>query len=188
MNIPEIQRIIGELESALGQVSPDAAEGMIDRINAHERIFCFAAGRSGLMLRAFAMRLIQMGKTVWVVGETVTPAIGPGDLLILASASGETKSVLLYAEEAMKAGADLLVITARAGSSLCKMRPADICLPTPTKDEAAGEQAMGSLFEQALLLHHSLNTRTLSEQPKLHHLEELLGLLRECAKAIFENM
>ena len=152
MNIPELERIMGEVQSTLSQVPVDAAEKIILKIQTHPRVFCFAAGRSGLMLRAFAMRLAQMGKTVYVVGETVTPAIGPEDLLILASASGETKTVLLYAEEAKKAGAELLIITARAASSLCALSPADVCLPAPTKDETGGGQLMGSLFEQSLFL------------------------------------
>ena len=53
-----------------------------------KRIIVCGTGRSGLMLKSFAMRLMQIGYISYVVGETITPAIKEGDLLIVASASG----------------------------------------------------------------------------------------------------
>jgi len=46
------------------------------------------AGRSGLVGRAFAMRLMHVGIDVYVMGETITPAIGEGDIVIIISGSG----------------------------------------------------------------------------------------------------
>ena len=122
-------------------------------MQAHERIFVGGAGRSGLMLKAFAARLSQMGRTVYAAGETVTPAVERGDLVFLASASGSTRTVLHYAQTAKDAGAELLVITASQDSPLAAIHPADVLLPCGGKDTSAGSaQVMGSLFEQALLL------------------------------------
>jgi len=45
------------------------------RILDAKRIYVTGAGRSGLIARAFAMRLLHLGFDVFVVGETVTPAI-----------------------------------------------------------------------------------------------------------------
>ena len=39
------------------------------------------------------MRLMHLGFNVYVVGETVTPAVETDDLLIVISGSGETKSI-----------------------------------------------------------------------------------------------
>ena len=106
------------------------------------------------MLKAFAMRLAQAGRMVYVVGETVTPAIGENDLLILASASGNTASVCRYAKIAKDAGADLLILTASPSSELTGIAgKADVCFRTPTKEDGVNPVSlMGTLFEQAVLL------------------------------------
>jgi 6-phospho 3-hexuloisomerase len=57
-----------------------------DIISAHQnnkRVFVMGAGRSGLAAKAFAMRLMHLGLNVYVVGETVTPAVEADDLLIV---------------------------------------------------------------------------------------------------------
>ena len=145
--------ILAELSDLFAKLPADIIPNAVHTLCRHDRIFVYAAGRSGLMLKAFAMRLAQMGKTVYVVGETVTPALEQGDLLVLASASGATQSVCRYAQIANTIGADLLVISANADSSLSQIHAADILLPASSKNTAAGSaQIMGSLFEQALLL------------------------------------
>ena len=145
--------IVSELERLAGAVTEETLERCAQKISAHDRIFVYGAGRSGLMLRALAMRLAQQGRTVYAVGDCTTPAIGEGDLLIAASASGATHSVCRFVQIALDCGADVLVITARAQSPLTELAPADVLLPSPTKDEAGDSvQPMGSLFEQALLL------------------------------------
>lgn len=145
--------ILTELNSVFEALPENAVESAARAIETHARIFVYAAGRSGLMLRALAMRLAQMGRTVYVVGETVTPAIEEGDLLIVASASGSTHSTRHYAKCAKEAGARVFVITANTESPLTEITDADIVLHTSSKDSAAGsQQIMGSLFEQALLL------------------------------------
>jgi len=153
MALNEMNRILAQLQRVGDCLPTDAAERAARRILSHERVFVHGAGRSGLMLRALAMRLAQMGRCVYVAGETVTPAIRRGDLLIVASASGTTASVLRAAEVARSCGADVLTITATADSPLTAVHPADVLMDTPTKDRAQADgQAMGSLFEQALLI------------------------------------
>ena len=145
--------ILNELQAAAGRISEDAVERCARKISAHERIFVYGAGRSGLMLKALAMRLMQLGKTVYAVGETITPAIRKGDLLIVASASGTTHSVCYYAKEAVNMQADVLVITAEEKSALAAIVPPDVIIPAPTKHNLpTSGQLMGSLFEQMVLL------------------------------------
>ncbi len=136
------------------QLPEDSAERAASIIHAHPRIFVYGAGRSGLMLKALAMRLAQAGRMVYVVGETVTPAIGENDLLILASASGNTASVCRYATIAKAAGADLLILTASPESELTGIAgKTDVCFRTPTKEDGVNPVSlMGTLFEQAVLL------------------------------------
>ena len=149
---PEIARITGELNDVLAKVSGEDVERAARSILAHERVFVGGAGRTGLMLKAFAMRLMQIGRTVYAAGEVVTPAVEEGDLVYLASASGSTRSVLLYAETAVKAGADLFVVTASEDSPLSKIHAPDVLLPCNCEGGTASGQRLGSLFEQVLLL------------------------------------
>lgn len=145
--------ILTQLRTVSEALDEDTVRKCAEKINAHGRVFVYGAGRSGLMLRALAMRLMQMGRCVYVVGETVTPAVEEGDLLILASASGKTHSVCHYAEAAKGCGTKLLIITAAEASPLTAIAPADVRFSVPDKDSTSGGgQVMGSLFEQSLLL------------------------------------
>ena len=143
---------IKALSRVLESVPETAKQRLALAVEGHARVFVCASGRSGLMLRAFAMRLAQMGRTVYVAGETVTPAIRAGDLLVLASASGHTSAVVHAAQVGLAYKADLLVISARAASPLAALHAPDVLLAAPDKDSAEEDVLMGTLFEQALLL------------------------------------
>lgn len=142
-----MEAILSELRAVCDSLPTETFDRVTARLNAHGRIFFSAAGRSGLMLRALAMRLAQMGRTVYVAGDTATPAIGDGDLLVIASASGRTESVCRHARKAKQCGAEVLVITATEDSPLTEIQPADVCLRV-----GGSRQVMGSLFEQSLLI------------------------------------
>ncbi|ANE48795.1 6-phospho 3-hexuloisomerase [Paenibacillus swuensis] len=151
-----------ELQRTLSLVDPAAIDALADRIRGAGQIMVAGAGRSGLMMRAFAMRLMHMGFRAYVVGETVTPGIGPGDLLLIGSGSGETRSLAGMAEQAAKHGADVAAVTIRPDSAIGRQSAAVVTVPAQPKDGAAGDtaeaagavtaQPMGTLFEQSLLI------------------------------------
>ncbi len=103
--------VIGELDRTLSAISEPDAERLVDRILGAKRIFLAGAGRSGLAVRAFAMRLMHMGFGAYVVGETVTPGIKAEDLLVIGSGSGATASLVAMAEKAKKIGAGVALVT-----------------------------------------------------------------------------
>lgn len=154
MAIMESEEIVLELRETLCKVPETQVDAFIRMLRSHARLFVYAAGRSGLMIKAFAVRLVQMGFTAYVVGETATPSLQKGDLLILASASGTTKSVCEYADTAKKIGADTAVITTDTPSYLRENFDPVILMTADSKltVEQKSVQPMGSLFEQALLL------------------------------------
>ena len=78
----QINTIIEELKKASEKINDKQLIGIIDEIEKAQNIFVYGTGRSGLMLKAFAMRLMQMNYSVYVIGETITPAIKKEDLLI----------------------------------------------------------------------------------------------------------
>ena len=99
-----LDQIIGEVRSVLWRLDPQEAESFIRELEKANRIFCFGAGRSGFVLRTFCMRLMQLGFTVYYVGETITPRIQPGDLLIAISGSGETGHTCGLVKQALTGG------------------------------------------------------------------------------------
>lgn len=150
----EAKTIVWELERSADSLSETDIDSLIQKIHSHKRIFVYGTGRSGLMLKAFAMRLMQMGLTSYVVGETTTPSVEKGDLLVVASASGETGSVCMTAKSALKQGAGLAIITSAPESTLGKLQKPDVVIEAATKfsTSEASVQPLGSLFEQMLLV------------------------------------
>jgi 6-phospho-3-hexuloisomerase len=158
MNTTEYSiEIIKELEQILSRLEPQNSEKLCNLILSAKRIFVAGAGRSGFMIRAFAMRLMHMGFTAYVVGETVTPNIEADDLLIIGSGSGETASLVSMAVKAKSIGFTLALVSIFPESTIGDQAEAIIKIPAPTPKVKIDTgvksiQPMGSLFEQSLLL------------------------------------
>lgn len=150
----EIITISNEITHAAKKIPENTLISLSDIIHSHKRIFIYGTGRSGLMLKAFAMRLMQLGFTTFVVGETITPSIQKNDLLILASASGETESVVQMAQKAKNMGISLAIITSSLNSRLVNIAEPILRINSGTKfsHSEASAQPLGSLFEQMLLI------------------------------------
>jgi 6-phospho-3-hexuloisomerase len=112
---------LDELKTMLDGISPIDGFHLGEIILTAERVFVAGQGRTGLVARMFAMRLMQIGLEAYIVGETLTPAIRSGDLLIAASGSGETPGVVRVAQKARELGARVAVVTCTANSSLAKV-------------------------------------------------------------------
>ncbi|MCQ6558939.1 6-phospho-3-hexuloisomerase [Paenibacillus mendelii] len=154
---PYTDGILDEINRTVKSVSEAEVELFIHRLLAARSIFVAGAGRSGLMMRAFAMRLMHMGLNAYVVGEAVTPGIKEGDLLIIGSGSGETKSLVGMAEKAKQLGAGVAIITVKPESTIGLLAETIIHIPASPKETAdrsgaSTVQPMGSLFEQSILL------------------------------------
>jgi 6-phospho-3-hexuloisomerase len=157
MDMREYAReVISELDRTLSAISPQDAEHLVDRILGAQQIFLAGAGRSGLAVRAFAMRLMHMGLGAYVVGETVTPGIKADDLLVIGSGSGATASL----------------VTIFSDSRIGQLADSIVKIPAPTpKGEGAPQfasvQPMGSLFEQSLLIFFDIIVMRLMERKGL---------------------
>lgn len=150
-----LQAIIAENQQLAAKLDLTSAGAIIPLIQHAERVFVVGAGRTGLALKAAAMRLMHLGLTVFVVGETTTPAIKAGDLLLAASGSGTTSTIVKAAEKAAAVGAQILVLSTTTDSPLAALATQLIVLPAAQKQDHGGtssQQYAGSLFEQAVLL------------------------------------
>jgi len=146
--------ILEEIREVLKEVRSAEVRALLEALDAACKVYVSGQGRSALMARAFAMRLMHLGFTVYVVGETVTPAVQRGDLLIACSGSGESRLTCYLAEVAKGIGAKVAAVTAARDSRLARM--ADICVVIPAKRRphslVGSSQFGGTLFEQTMLL------------------------------------
>ncbi|QSZ47383.1 3-hexulose-6-phosphate isomerase [Arthrobacter sp. D5-1] len=152
LNLSLIQ---GEIVSTTNAIDVGQLAVLAERIRRAERVFLAGAGRSGLVLRMAAMRLMHLGLTVHVAGDTTTPAIAAGDLLVVASGSGTTSGVVKAAETAIAAGANVAAVTTNPGSPLAGLADALVIIPAAQKTDhgsSLSRQYSGSLFEQSLFL------------------------------------
>lgn len=157
MSFKEDERIVlGELQRVLDQVPQEQVDSAVELINGAKRIFFDALGRAGFAGKSFVMRLMHMGREVYVLGETNTPDFEDTDLLIICSGSGETKRFIDVASKAKKIGGKFLVFTATSGSTLARMADGVIEIKAPSKNQQnstyQSAQPMASLFEQGILL------------------------------------
>jgi 6-phospho-3-hexuloisomerase len=145
-----------EIEHVIAGVSAEQVERLMQAITDADSVFVCGAGRSLLMMQAFAMRLVHLGMTAYVVGETVTPAIAPGNLLIAGTGSGQTRLTLAMIEAAKARQATTCALTAHPQSPVASMADFVVEIPTPVTVAAgvarASVQPPGSLFEQCLLV------------------------------------
>jgi 6-phospho-3-hexuloisomerase len=153
-----LDQILAEVAACVRQVSAESLAHAGALIESASRIFVAGAGRSGLCMRALAMRLIHIGKTVYVVGDTTTPAIAAANLLIIGSGSGQTASLLAIAAQARRQGATILLFTTNTSSPLAELADYRVVIPAPafkTAGQAGGlisMQPLGTLFEQSLFI------------------------------------
>ncbi|WP_066186516.1 MULTISPECIES: 6-phospho-3-hexuloisomerase [Gracilibacillus] len=151
-----LTNILQELAPTADLINDEEAEQLVQQILTSKKIFVAGAGRSGLMMKTFAMRLMQMGFEAYVVGETVTPNLEKGDLFILGSGSGETKGLVSMVQKAKSLEGIVALVTISPASTIGQMADITVSLPGSTKDKSDNEstsiQPMGAMFEQTLLL------------------------------------
>lgn len=152
-----ISLVANELLHAAERASIASApqlDQLVELLEGADRVFVFGAGRSGLALQMTAMRLMHLGLDVHVVGEVTAPAIAAGDVLLTASGSGTTESIVRAAQRATDVGAQVAVITASASSPLSAIADVQVVVPAAQKLDrtaAASDQYAGSLFEQTVV-------------------------------------
>jgi 6-phospho-3-hexuloisomerase len=151
------QQVLAELGRVLGRIDAGEVDRLVEAIIRARRLFLEGRGRSGLMMRAFAVRLTHLDIHCYVVGETTTPSLQPGDLLVVGSGSGETVTATLAASQGKAAGGTIAVLTTRRESALARLADYLVLVPAPVREVSDVEpvgtvQPMGSLFEQSLLI------------------------------------
>lgn len=147
---------------------------LMDAIAAAKRIFVMGVGREGIAARAFAMRLMHLGKEVHWIWDDTTPGMAPGDLFLAVNGSGCIGHIHYVVEQAKKTGATIAVITGAPRQKTPQL--ADLILFVPAcvfngSDERVvpSRQPMGALFEQHCFLLYDMIIVLLEERLQLTH-------------------
>ncbi|AEG17156.1 6-phospho-3-hexuloisomerase [Methanobacterium paludis] len=128
-----IDEIVDNINAVSAELDEETIMEMLEILTSSKNVFLLGQGRSGLVARAFAMRLMHLGMGVYVVGETITPSINEEDCLLAISGSGETSYILSTAKIAKKRGAKIVSVTSYDDSSLGKMSDLIISIKGRTK-------------------------------------------------------
>ncbi|MDO9044947.1 MAG: 6-phospho-3-hexuloisomerase [Methanobacteriaceae archaeon] len=116
-----INEIMDNVQEVSGELDKETINEMMEIIIASKNIFVLGLGRSGLVAKAFAMRLMHLGFSVYVVGDTITPAIHDDDCLVAISGSGETSYIISTANITDKRGAKIIAVTSYEESTLASL-------------------------------------------------------------------
>jgi 6-phospho-3-hexuloisomerase len=149
------RRACRDLESVFVRIDRAQLDLLSGDLVAAQRIVCYGVGREGLMMAAVAMRLMHAGFRSYVVGEMVTPPVGPGDLFLVSAGPGHFPTIETLLKVAREAGGRTVVITAQP--TRAAQMPADVVVHLPAQtmaDVTAGLSVltMGTHYEAALLL------------------------------------
>ncbi|MBI5188375.1 MAG: SIS domain-containing protein [Nitrospirae bacterium] len=155
--------ILGKIKEVTDKIPDRDFERFINFILKSPRIYIIGAGRSGLVARAFGMRLVHLRKKVFIVGETITPAMRKGDTLIAVSGSGKTTWVIETAKASKGLGGKVAAITWDKDSNLARLADIVVLIKSePIHREVTGYTTreliglppppLGSLFEISTLI------------------------------------
>ncbi|WP_295598663.1 6-phospho-3-hexuloisomerase [uncultured Methanobrevibacter sp.] len=137
-----IKAILNNIETAQDYLDEEAIEKFEEIIMGSKNIFVTGAGRSGLAAKAFAMRLMHLGLSAYVVGETISPAIYADDCIVAISGSGETNTIVSAARIAKNRGSKVLALTSYPDSTLGQLCDSYILVKGRTKKEVDDENYM----------------------------------------------
>jgi len=148
------RQIVSEIGATLDLVDPAEVERLIGDLLDARRVFLFAVGRVLMALQCLGKRLNHLGIDCQVVGAMDEKPSGPGDLMLIASGSGESKLPVEIARLAKSKGTRLALITSASESTIKSMSDTTVHLPCPTKNEprrgVQSIQLMSTLFDQSL--------------------------------------
>ncbi len=119
------------IAETLNKVDPAQIEAIATAIAESKRVFTAGWGRAGNVIRILGMDMSQIGMLVYCVGDNGTPSIHPGDILLINSGSGNTKTIAVIAQQAKEQGAKVALISGAAPEDSIIGKIADINVTVP---------------------------------------------------------
>ncbi len=150
MFIDAYKYILQNVERAIEHIDFELIGKAVDMISSAKQIFVYGSGRSGLVGKFFAMRLVQLGLVAYFIGETITPVVNSRDVVVLISNTGRTQSTLLVESIVKRVGAKVIALTSNADSPLSKQ--ADLTFVIKYEKNRGDLAPLGTLFEDASVI------------------------------------
>ena len=148
------RRAADEIAAVLSGISEAQIAEFRTAVLASEQVLTHGVGREGLVMRSFAMRLMHLGVPVSVVGDMTAGPSGPGTLFVCSAGPGAFTTIGALIDIAREAGASVALFTAHPEEALARRAHHVIAVPAQTmtgsREGAASQQIMGSVYEQAL--------------------------------------
>lgn len=146
-----LDQIVAEITGVIAKMDEGDIERAMPLIGKTGRVYATGEGRSGFQARSFAMRMMHIGYTSYMMGETICPSMHEGDVLLAISGSGTTRRTVEDAEAAKKLGVKVIAVTSKPESPLAAAADAVIVVPGRVKGESGGSiQLLSSLFDQSV--------------------------------------
>lgn len=119
-NLNRSKEVIDKQEDAICQFRDVILSASNKRISPKRKstIYLAGAGRSGLVAKAFAMRLMHLGFYVYVFNETIAPPVKEGDIIIIVSKSGKSNSITQIVEDSKIDNVRFLAVCGNTESEL----------------------------------------------------------------------
>ncbi len=169
----KIKSILDEVQLVLSKVDEMEVENLISEILKANKIVVCGAGRVGMAIRGFGMRLGHLGLNAYTLGDSTVPGIGENDLLIVASGSGETQTIFDLVAIASKNNCRIAAITGNPDSRIGNLANSVVKITAPSKTKAVegfiSIQPMTTLNEQCLGLFFDAVSLKLMEKMGENH-------------------
>ncbi|API91999.1 6-phospho 3-hexuloisomerase [Virgibacillus pantothenticus] len=167
-----------EVTKVIQAIDPEETVELAKQLKRANSIFVAGTGRSGLIGKAFAIRMMHSGYSVYVVGETITPSMEADDLLLIISGSGNTGTLAYFAEKAAAIGASIALVTTNKQSIIAQYSDWIVEIPAATKKRLSKEpatiQPLGSQFDQSAHLVLDAVIAHILEQEQMQKSNEVL--------------
>ncbi len=152
--VESVNYILDSMEHSLDHLNCESIEETVSILTSANNVFVYGSGRSGLVGRTFAMRLMQIGIESYFIGETITPAVKRGDCVFIVSKTGETQTAIQAAEIVKNRveDAETIVLTATPDSTLADLGDIVIELEGTKSDKNKTLAPLGTVFEDTAMI------------------------------------
>ncbi|MGI5172715.1 SIS domain-containing protein [Treponema sp. OMZ 840] len=147
--------IINEIAFCMEKIDTARLNLLLEKIKQARRVFFVGTGRSRIMLSAFCMRLNHLGIESYIAGNIPCPPAEKGDLIIAASGSGETPSVVAILKRLKKLDLDIFLFTASETIKEGDFASTVLKINAPSaliNEQKNSKQLMRTLFEQTVFI------------------------------------
>jgi len=164
-----IDELIDQLRENIKKIDKNQVEDILKVLQGAERVITVGMGRSAVVARDLAIRLLQAGFNVISIREDLIGLIpmikGEKDVVVAISGSGETEEVITICKVAKERGTKIVAVTSFPDSTLGKLSDYVLCIGGRTRRwkyrgflerEVEGEREplspSGSLFEMSSII------------------------------------